>query len=99
MPTPLDRARSHPSVFIFFAVALCAAMAVLPTSISAQTAKPPSGELRWALHVTLAARWLDPAETEAFSTPFMVICRARRHGETDAGRAHHPQPARIVGGS
>jgi peptide/nickel transport system substrate-binding protein len=29
--------------------------------------------MRWALHVTLAARWLDPAETEAFSTPFMVM--------------------------
>src|SRR5262249_45404291 len=31
------------------------------------------GEMRWGLHVTLAARWLDPAETEAFSTPFMVL--------------------------
>ncbi|MET0487186.1 MAG: ABC transporter substrate-binding protein [Candidatus Rokuibacteriota bacterium] len=73
MPTTVDRARSRPYAFILFAVALCAAMAGLPTSISAQTAKPPSGELRWALHVTLAARWLDPAETEAFSTPFMVM--------------------------
>ena len=25
------------------------------------------------LHVTLAAKWLDPADTEAFSTPFMVL--------------------------
>jgi len=31
------------------------------------------GELRYALHVTLAAKWLDPAETEAFATPFMVM--------------------------
>jgi peptide/nickel transport system substrate-binding protein len=31
------------------------------------------GELRWGLHVTLAPKWLDPAETEAFSTPFMVM--------------------------
>src|SRR5881628_52077 len=31
------------------------------------------GEMRYGLHVTLAARWLDPAETEAFSTPFMVL--------------------------
>jgi ABC-type transport system substrate-binding protein len=29
--------------------------------------------MRWGLHVTLAAKWLDPAETEAFSTPFMVL--------------------------
>jgi peptide/nickel transport system substrate-binding protein len=33
----------------------------------------PEGEMRWGLHVTLAARWLDPAETEAFNTPFMVM--------------------------
>src|SRR5881409_2631532 len=31
------------------------------------------GELRYGLHVTLAAKWLDPAETEAFTTPFMVL--------------------------
>ncbi|HEV8226850.1 MAG TPA: ABC transporter substrate-binding protein [Methylomirabilota bacterium] len=31
------------------------------------------GEMRWGLHVTLAAKWLDPADTEAFSTPFMVL--------------------------
>ena len=31
------------------------------------------GEMRWGLHVTLAPKWLDPAETEAFSTPFMVL--------------------------
>jgi peptide/nickel transport system substrate-binding protein len=31
------------------------------------------GEMRWGLHVTLAAKWLDPAETEAFNTPYMVL--------------------------
>ena len=29
--------------------------------------------MRWGLHVTLAPKWLDPAETEAFNTPFMVL--------------------------
>jgi peptide/nickel transport system substrate-binding protein len=29
--------------------------------------------MRWPLHVTLAAKWLDPAETEAFNTPYMVL--------------------------
>jgi peptide/nickel transport system substrate-binding protein len=33
----------------------------------------PAGQLAWGLHVTLAARWLDPAETEALATPFMVL--------------------------
>jgi peptide/nickel transport system substrate-binding protein len=44
-----------------------------PLPARAQGSKPAPGEMRWALHVTLAARWLDPAETEAFSTPFMVM--------------------------
>ena len=73
MLTTLDRARSRRSVSILLAVALVMAIGALPTSARAQAAKPPAGELRWALHVTLAARWLDPAETEAFSTPFMVM--------------------------
>ena len=33
----------------------------------------PEGTMTWGLHVTLAARWLDPAETEALITPFMVL--------------------------
>src|SRR5215831_12909210 len=37
------------------------------------SAQAADGEMRWGLHVTLAARWLDPAETEAFNTPFMVM--------------------------
>jgi ABC-type transport system substrate-binding protein len=33
----------------------------------------PEGTLTWGVHVTLAARWLDPAETEGLITPFMVF--------------------------
>src|SRR5262245_40504330 len=33
----------------------------------------PAGTLTWGLHVTLAPRWLDPADTEAFINPFMVL--------------------------
>ena len=28
---------------------------------------------RLLVHVTLASRWLDPAETEALITPFMLL--------------------------
>jgi peptide/nickel transport system substrate-binding protein len=31
------------------------------------------GTMTWGVHVTLAARWLDPQETEAVITPFMVL--------------------------
>src|SRR5213594_1038002 len=33
----------------------------------------PDGTMTWGVHVTLAARWLDPSDTEAFITPFMVL--------------------------
>ena len=33
----------------------------------------PEGTLTWGAHVTLATRWLDPSDTEAFITPFMVL--------------------------
>src|SRR5512132_4004539 len=39
----------------------------------APAAAAPEGTLTWGLHVTLAARWLDPSDTEAFINPFMVL--------------------------
>ena len=33
----------------------------------------PEGTLKIGLHVTLVSRWLDPAETEALITPFMIL--------------------------
>src|SRR5438034_10420663 len=33
----------------------------------------PEGTMTWGVHVTLATRWLDPSDTEAFITPFMVL--------------------------
>ena len=52
---------------------------VLPLALSlvAFCARPaataPEGTMTWGVHVTLASRWLDPAETEALVTPFMVL--------------------------
>ena len=36
-------------------------------------AVPPDGTLAIGVHVTLVSRWLDPGETEALITPFMVL--------------------------
>jgi peptide/nickel transport system substrate-binding protein len=33
----------------------------------------PEAQMTWAFHVTLAPRWLDPAETESVATPFKVL--------------------------
>src|SRR5512141_545976 len=49
-------------------------LALLPVfPITVRPASAAEGEMRWGLHVTLAPKWLDPAETEAFNTPFMVL--------------------------
>jgi peptide/nickel transport system substrate-binding protein len=39
----------------------------------APAAAAPEGTLTWGLHVTLASKWLDPSDTEAFINPFMVL--------------------------
>src|SRR5262245_10961773 len=41
----------------------------VPTPVHAA----PEGTMTWAVHITLASRWLDPAETEGIITPFMVL--------------------------
>src|SRR2546430_13478189 len=33
----------------------------------------PEGTLTWGVHITLASRWLDPAQTAGIITPFMVL--------------------------
>src|SRR5438132_3844339 len=45
---------------------------ILPIFAQPATAAP-EGTMTWGVHVTLAARWLDPSDTEAFITPFMVL--------------------------
>jgi peptide/nickel transport system substrate-binding protein len=40
---------------------------------SARMAAAAEGQMSFAAHVTLAPRWLDPAETESAITPFMVL--------------------------
>jgi peptide/nickel transport system substrate-binding protein len=36
-------------------------------------AAAPAGQLTWALHVSLAPTWFDPAQTLGIITPFMVL--------------------------
>jgi len=33
----------------------------------------PAGTLTWGVHVSLATRWLDPAEAEGAVVPFMLL--------------------------
>src|SRR5262252_3163302 len=36
-------------------------------------AAAPQGQLTWAVHVSLAPVWFDPAEVSGIITPFMVL--------------------------
>jgi len=49
-----------------------AALLLLP-ALGGPVAAAPEGTMTWGLHVTLAAKWLDPSDTEAFINPFMVL--------------------------
>ena len=52
--------------FCFFAFALASMLPIRPAGAA-------EGQMTFAAHVTLAPRWLDPAETESAITPFMVL--------------------------
>jgi peptide/nickel transport system substrate-binding protein len=54
--------------------ALIAVVVLFPfVGLHAPAAAAPEGTLTWGLHVTLATKWLDPSDTEAFINPFMVL--------------------------
>src|SRR6266536_4543243 len=46
---------------------------IIWAGLSPALAAPPDGTMAIGVHVTLVSRWLDPAETEALITPFMVL--------------------------
>src|SRR6266581_2269622 len=52
-----------------------ALLATLLLTLCAVTsvAAAPEGQLTWAVHVSLAPAWFDPAETAGIITPFMFL--------------------------
>src|SRR5256714_3280245 len=46
---------------------------VLLLLVAAPAVAAPEGELTWAVHISLAPTWFDPAETPAVITPFMML--------------------------
>src|SRR5438132_2683250 len=41
--------------------------------VAAPAVAAPEGELTWAVHISLAPTWFDPAETPSVITPFMML--------------------------
>src|SRR5712692_8903068 len=60
---------SHRRALVPTLVALLLVLVALPTAAVAA----PEGQLTWAVHVSLAPTWFDPAETPGMITPFMVL--------------------------
>jgi peptide/nickel transport system substrate-binding protein len=50
-----------------------AALALLVITLAAPAAAAPEGDVTWAVHISLAPTWFDPAETPSVITPFMVL--------------------------
>jgi peptide/nickel transport system substrate-binding protein len=41
--------------------------------VAAPVSAAPEGQLTWAVHVSLAPTWFDPAETPGIITPYMIL--------------------------
>ena len=54
------------------AITLAALFALGPWA-AAQSAAAPEGQMTWAVHVSLAPSWFDPAETQGVIVPFMIL--------------------------
>ncbi|HEU5189007.1 MAG TPA: ABC transporter substrate-binding protein [Methylomirabilota bacterium] len=54
-------------------IAIASLAALLLVALAGPVAAAPEGTMVWGLHVTLASRWLDPIDTEAFINQFMVL--------------------------
>src|SRR3984893_9169418 len=54
---------------------LFAALLVLVISVTGvgPATAAPEGQMTWAVHVSLAPTWFDPAETPGIGTPFMIL--------------------------
>jgi peptide/nickel transport system substrate-binding protein len=50
-----------------------AAVGAATTAPRVSFAAGPRGQLTWAIHVSLAPTWFDPADTQGVITPFMVL--------------------------
>src|SRR5438552_10806536 len=53
--------------------ARAALVLMLVTVGATQASAAPEGTMSWAVHVSLAPTWFDPAETPAVITPFMIL--------------------------
>jgi hypothetical protein len=54
-------------------VSLAAILALTSAVAARPVAAAPEGQMTWAVHISLAPTWFEPAETSGMITPFMVL--------------------------
>ncbi len=47
--------------------------ALWAAAVVSAAAAAPTGQMTWAVHITLAPRWLDPSDNEGAITPFLTL--------------------------
>ena len=60
---------NRPTLFVLTLVAALLLTLLVPSPAGAA----PEGQLTWAVHVSLAPAWFDPAESTGIITPFMFL--------------------------
>ena len=60
----MRRVRGLLTVLLALAIIICG---------PSQGSAAPEGQMTWALHISLAPTWFDPAETPGIATPFLVL--------------------------
>ncbi len=68
----MDKQLGSPREALAFAVAI-ALIVVLSLPVSAPPAAAAEGQITFAVHVSLAPTWFDPAETPGVITPFLML--------------------------
>src|SRR5260370_5970440 len=56
-----------------FASSLALVLALVAGALVAPALASPEGQMTWAVHISLAPTWFDPAETPGIITPFMIL--------------------------
>src|SRR5262247_3447346 len=61
--------RSVRGLFVSLFVLVLVAVTVSP----GRATEAPAGQMTWAVHISLAPTWFDPAETSGIITPFLIL--------------------------
>jgi peptide/nickel transport system substrate-binding protein len=61
------------ATFFLRALVVMLVLLMLVAGSAGGVAAAPEGEMTWAVHVSLAPTWFDPAETPSVITPFMIL--------------------------